>query len=441
MNKISIYNVQDTPIGRGGMGQVYLGTDPQGRRVAIKEMLAQYVSDPHLRRWLDGIHILDQLEHPFIVKTHALFAERGNLYLVMEYVEGETVEQYVKRRGRFSESEAGHLVLDVLSALDYAHSKGFLHRDIKPSNIMIRPDGSPCLLDFDITRVITANAAAITTTYITFGAVSYMSPEQATGLNIDHRSDIYSLGCLLYYMLVGDHAIQKQSSDYATRVAIIEKKFPRAKDFNPGLSDHIQRILDKATDRNMLRRFQSCREFAAELSLNVSEPSRKPDDKEIALPPRRQDGEKTGKITFRNKPGIGWGIFAFLVSLGLIGYFAVFYCLWEGDTNPIMDIAGIVGTVLLVLNIFALRILLSENKMTERMEIRKAKLIRSLEQLGYGILTLAIGGGVSIASFAMSSEFYRVAIGAIVIGAAYLLIGIVRFIISIIAFSILFLKR
>ncbi len=265
--KISIYSVQDNPIGRGGMGQVYLASDSQGNMVAIKEMLAQYVTDAHLRsRFHQEVNILNQLEHQSIVKMHASFEERGNLYLVMEYVEGETVEQYVRRRGKLVESEVVRILCEILSALGYAHQKGFVHRDIKPGNIMIRPNGNVCILDFGIAKDMNRSSGGLTVGQLTIGTDGYMSPEQAEGLSIDQRSDIYSLGCVLFYMLTGQHAIQKQQNDYATRMAIIQSKFPTAKDHNPDLSDSIQKVLDKATHKDMRMRFQSCREFELELN-------------------------------------------------------------------------------------------------------------------------------------------------------------------------------
>ena len=263
--RISIYNVKDEPVGSGGMGEVYLGWDNSGNAVAIKKMRAELTVDATLRTFFHKeVNTLKKLEHQSIVKMYASFEENGNLYLVMEYVEGETIEQYVRRKGAIAVSEAVRLLTDILLAVGYVHQNGYVHRDIKPGNIMIRPDGRVCLLDFGIVKDMKSSSGHTVNQII--GTDGYMSPEQADACHIDARSDIYALGCVLYYMLVGEHAIQKQSSNYATRMTITEKTFPRAKDHNPLLSDHIQQILDKATDKNMLRRFQSCREFELELN-------------------------------------------------------------------------------------------------------------------------------------------------------------------------------
>jgi len=288
--KISIYNVKDEPIGRGGMGQVYLGWDEKGNTVAIKEMLSQYVTDPSLRqRFHQEVNILSQLEHQSIIKMYASFEERGNLYLVMEYVEGVTIDQYVQRHGVLSEKEATRILSEILSALGYAHSKGYVHRDIKPSNIMIRSNGSVSLLDFGIAKDMAraGTGSGLTTTIgTTIGTVGYMSPEQAEGLSIDHRSDIYSLGCVLFYMLTGQHAIKEESNEIKTRIAIINNPFPKAKLYNPNISDRVQRILDKATDKNMTKRFQLCEEFEAELQKLISN---------ISVPPPIEQAEAKTK--------------------------------------------------------------------------------------------------------------------------------------------------
>lgn len=267
--QISIYNVKNEPIGCGGMGEVYIGWDPKGNVVAIKKIRTELTTDANLRAFFHReVNTLQQLEHQSIVKMYATFEENGSLYLVMEYVEGESIEQYVKRKGTIQENEAICFLSDILPAVGYLHQKGFVHRDIKPGNIMIRPNGKLCLLDFGIVKDMNHSSGYTVNQII--GTDGYMSMEQAAGMSIDHRSDIYSLGCVLYYMLTGSHAIQKQSNDYATRMTIVKSAFPRAKDFNPEISDDIQRVLDKATDKNMLRRFQSCREFELELSGNAT---------------------------------------------------------------------------------------------------------------------------------------------------------------------------
>lgn len=266
--RISIYDVNDEPIGRGGMGQVYLGTDAKGNKLAIKEMNADFVADSNLRaRFHQEINILSKLDHRSIVKMYASFEERGNLYLVMEYVEGETIAQYVKRRGPIEETKSIIFLLDILSALGYAHQRGYVHRDIKPSNIIIRPDESICLLDFGIAKDLN-RTGGLTVGQLSIGTDGYMSPEQAEGYNIDQRSDIYSLGSVLFYMLTGRHAISKQKNDFETRMSIIGSDFPKAQQYNPSISDNLQEILDKATHKNMLLRFQSCREFELEVSSN-----------------------------------------------------------------------------------------------------------------------------------------------------------------------------
>lgn len=263
--RISIYNVQDEPIGCGGMGNVYLGSDAHGNKVAIKEMRAELVPDASLRmRFQEEIRLMSKFEHPFIVKMYASFVENENMYLVMEYIDGITLEKHVRLKGRLTEEESVAILIKVLDALQYAHKEGVVHRDIKPSNIMIREDGRICLLDFGIAKDL--NRKGLTVGELSIGTSGYMSPEQAEGLTINHLSDIYSLGCVLYYMLTGQHAVVKQSNDHATRMTIIMNEFPKANLVNPNLSDFILSVLDKATNKNMMKRFQSCNEFEMRLT-------------------------------------------------------------------------------------------------------------------------------------------------------------------------------
>lgn len=259
MGKISIYTVDDKPIGTGGMGTVYRGWDDMGHQVAIKEMRAELIHDENLRqRFIQEVTILSNMDNPHIVGMLGSFNYNNNLYLVMDFVEGVTIEKYVSEHGPMPEELAVRLMEQILGVLQYVHEQGIVHRDIKPSNIMLKGDQA-ILLDFGIAKDM--NGKGLTIGQFVLGTDGYMSPEQAEGLSIDHRSDIYALGCVFYYMLTGRHAIQTRNNDHETRMAVINSVFPRAKDFRPDLSDFIQSVLDKATDKNMTRRFQSCNEF------------------------------------------------------------------------------------------------------------------------------------------------------------------------------------
>lgn len=258
--RISIYDVEDTPIAKGGMGAIYKGTDPSGRTVAIKKVLAQYVLNTDIRaRFHQEVEILNRLDHPNIVKMFASFEIDGDIYLVMEFVNGRTLEEIVRSEGPLDEQRAISIMTEVLKPLAHVHQNGIVHRDLKPSNIMVRNNGEVCLLDFGIAKDI--NSKGLTVGQLTIGTTGYMSPEQAEGLNIDGRSDIYSLGCVLYYLLTGRNAVNQQQNDHAVRIEIITTDIPDIRKFRPNLSQHLYSVLKRATDKNMLKRFQSCDDF------------------------------------------------------------------------------------------------------------------------------------------------------------------------------------
>lgn len=264
-------------IGHGGMGVVYQGFHGS-EKVAIKEIRHDYLSEVDLiKRFQLEARVLEKLDHPSIVKIvkpsyyestkyYPAFEYNGNIYIAMKFVEGCTLDKYVRNNGGpLQESFAVELMCKILDAMEYVRQQGLVHRDIKPSNIIVTPANEVCIIDFGIAKDIRSNG--MTTGRCILGTNGYMSPEQAEGgLTIDSRTDIYSLGCVLFYMVTGVHAIQTRGSDLETRLAIIKESFPRAKDFNPQLSDKIQRVIDRAVDKNMLKRFQSAREFQRELS-------------------------------------------------------------------------------------------------------------------------------------------------------------------------------
>ena len=253
-------------VGKGGMGCVYEALDSANNRIALKMMSAKAASHPDYREMFDHeVSSLKKLSHPSVVKIvgEPFSDASGNLYLPMEYVEGKTLAQIVQANGAFKEQEAISIFTRLLDAFSYIHGRSCIHRDVKPSNIMIREDGSLCVIDFGIAK------DSRTSTGKTIGRIvgtdGYMSPEQANGYNIDVRTDIYSLGCLLHYMLTGTHAIPKQSNDYDTICAILENNFPLVSDKGITVSDTTQNAILTAVNKNMTLRYQNAEEFKTAL--------------------------------------------------------------------------------------------------------------------------------------------------------------------------------
>lgn len=266
MRQISIYQVEDTPLGAGGMGRVLKGIDPQGRTVAIKEILPEFASDFEIRtRTEREVELLQQLNNDSIVKVYDQFPMGDNFYIVMELVDGLNVEQYVNKYGAIPYERATRFMVKILEAMQAVHEKNFVHRDMKPSNIMIRNDESICLLDFGIAKDMNIKGGG-TMIGTVIGSDGYMSPEQAEGFSIDHRADIYALGCVFYFMLTGHHAYDTLASDFETRDNITNTPFPKlSKHSKKSFPAKLQEIMDHATDRNMMKRYQSCREFRKDL--------------------------------------------------------------------------------------------------------------------------------------------------------------------------------
>lgn len=269
MRRIANFTVDDEPIAKGGMGQIFKGLDEYGHSIAVKEILPEFANDwSIISRIEKEVEFLVKVDHPSIVKLHAAFKDPSTdcYYIVMEYVEGVNIEQYVGRNGAIPPDKAIDLMLKILDAMQCVHNAHIIHRDIKPSNIMIRENGTICLLDFGVAKdVEPSNGRSMTIMGSIIGTNGYMSPEQADGYAIDYRSDIYALGCVFYYMLTGQHAFNTLASEFETKDAIINNEFPRLSKYKSGLPDELQRILDKATAKNMTKRYASCYEFMSDM--------------------------------------------------------------------------------------------------------------------------------------------------------------------------------
>lgn len=278
MRRIANFSVDDEPIAKGGMGQIFKGKDEYGHTIAVKEILPEFANDwSIIDRIEKEVEFLSKVDHPSIVKMHAAFKDPSTdcYYIVMEYVEGLNIEQYVSRNGSMPADKAVDLMVKILDAMQCVHNAHIIHRDLKPSNIMIRDNGTICLLDFGVAKdVEPTNGRSMTIMGSVIGTTGYMSPEQADGYAIDYRSDIYALGCVFYYMLTGHHAYNTLASEFETKDAILNTEFPRLSKYKQGLPDELQRILDKATAKNMTMRYSSCYEFMSDMrnGTHVSNP-------------------------------------------------------------------------------------------------------------------------------------------------------------------------
>ena len=201
--KIGKYDVIDV-IGRGGMGVVYEATDPfLNRRVAIKMMTGGFSDNPDLlKRFFREAQSTGSLQHPNIVTVFELGDHGGNPYLVMEFLEGESLDAIISSRRQLSSLEKIQLIIGVCHGLSHAHHRGIVHRDIKPGNIMVSKEGSVKIVDFGIAHI---GAKSQTRTGQIMGSVNYMAPEQVNGSPVDARTDIFSTGVVLYELFTYSH--------------------------------------------------------------------------------------------------------------------------------------------------------------------------------------------------------------------------------------------
>ena len=261
--KIGKYDVIDI-IGRGGMGIVYKAADPNlNRLVAIKMMTGGYASTPeHLKRFFREAQSTGGLRHPNIVTIFELGDYDGNPYLVMEYLEGESLESIIKSRRPISLVEKLSIMMEVCHGLGYAHGRGIVHRDIKPGNIMVSSQGTAKIIDFGIAHIEDKN---VTLAGQIMGSVGYMSPEQVNGRAIDLRSDIFSTGVVLYQLCTHAMPFDGQSTA-STLLKILHDPPPPLKNFLTVYPPELETVVLRALAKDREERFQSADAFALDLA-------------------------------------------------------------------------------------------------------------------------------------------------------------------------------
>ncbi|MCX6372697.1 MAG: Stk1 family PASTA domain-containing Ser/Thr kinase [Actinobacteria bacterium] len=256
------YRVQ-RKIGGGGMADVYLCEDlVLGRRVALKVLLQRFLDDPtFVERFRREAKAAAGLNHANLVSIYDWGEVDGTYFIVMEYVEGETLKDLVRRQGRLGGSEAVRISLQLLAALEFAHRTGLVHRDIKPQNVMLDRDGNAKVTDFGIAR---GGDSGMTEAGSILGTAQYLAPEQAKGHRVDERSDLYSVGIVLYEMLTGTVPFK---GDSAVTVALkhVNEMAAEPAQLVPGLPYALNQIVLKALAKDPEQRYQTAEQFARDL--------------------------------------------------------------------------------------------------------------------------------------------------------------------------------
>lgn len=277
-------------IGEGGMANVYLAHDTiLDRDVAVKILRGDLADDEKfVRRFQREAISASSLSHPNIVEMYDVGEDDGQYYIVMEYVEGKTLKSLVKRRGALTLPEVIDIMLQLTSAVACAHDSYIIHRDIKPQNVLIKEDGTVKITDFGIAMALNSNE--LTQTNSVMGSVHYLPPEQANGSGATIKSDIYSLGILMFELLTGKLPFK---GDNAVEIAIkqMREKIPSVCEINPDIPQSIENIILKACAKNPKNRYDNVLEMHDDIKTALDEERK--DEKRITYRYSENDLEET----------------------------------------------------------------------------------------------------------------------------------------------------
>ncbi|WP_028307405.1 Stk1 family PASTA domain-containing Ser/Thr kinase [Desulfitibacter alkalitolerans] len=304
-----------TKLGGGGMAEVYKGLDTLlDRQVTIKILREQYASDEEfVKKFRREAQAVARLSHPNIVSIYDVGIEKEIQYLVMEYVEGINLKEYISKHAPLSQDKIVNIGIQICDALDHAHSNQIVHRDIKPHNILITNTGKVKVTDFGIARAVTE--ATVTYTGEFMGSVHYLSPEQAKGDITDYKSDLYSAGVVLYEMVTG-HIPYEGESAITIALKHIQDSPKKPTEIDPSINPNLEFIILRAMERDKDRRFSSAGEMKSYLE-------KLSDNHVFTDMERRKHPSNITKNKKRLKP-VGWILIGLLV-IGLLvgGFFAV----------------------------------------------------------------------------------------------------------------------
>lgn len=281
-------------IGEGGMANVYLGYDTiLDRNVAIKVLRGDLANDEKfVRRFQREALSASSLAHPNIVEMYDVGEDDGTYYIVMEYVDGKTLKQLLKKRGSLTLSEAIDIMSQLTDGMAHAHDSYIIHRDLKPQNIMIKDDGQIKITDFGIAMAL--NSTQLTQTNSVMGSVHYLPPEQASGKGCTIKSDIYSMGIIFYELLSGSLPFR---GDNAVEIALkhMREPLPSLREENPSIPQSIENIIRKATAKNPKNRYDSARSMHEDLLTALNDERIDEPVYEYKYPENENEGKKNKK--------------------------------------------------------------------------------------------------------------------------------------------------
>ncbi|UCF36765.1 MAG: protein kinase [Acidobacteriota bacterium] len=325
-------------VGRGGMGVVYRAEDTRlGREVALKFFSDEYFHDEEARqRFEREARAASALNHPSICTIHDIDTHGGRPFIVMEYMEGKTLYERLSQ-GALPPDEVLDLAVQIADALDAAHEKGIVHRDIKPANIFLTQNGRAKILDFGLAKLVTdpldstssmptakQPRKGLTTPGTAMGTVAFMSPEQASGETLDERTDLFSLGVVLYEMATGEHPFDGKTAPIVFKEILTKNPAPPSS-LNPQLNPLLDQIILKALEKDREVRYQSAREIAIDLRRLKREI-----DSQISVSAARVE-----PLPPASRSWIGRIIL--LPGLFLLVVLAIGYLLWNSPGEPIRD--------------------------------------------------------------------------------------------------------
>jgi serine/threonine protein kinase len=343
------YQIEEL-LGQGGMSAVYKATDPNLRRVVAVKIIHPHLSGDQefVRRFEEEAAAVAQLRHPNIIQVHDFSHDGPTYFIVFEFVPGESLQAWLKRlnaSGRqMDHQEAAQIAADVADALNYAHEQGLVHRDVKPANVIINVRSQPILMDFGIAKIV--GGTQHTATGAVLGTARYMSPEQIKGEGVDARSDIYSLGVMLFEMVSGRPPFEAESA-MTLMMMHMQDPVPDVGEIRPEVPAALVNVITKALSKDPDHRFRTAAEFATALhqldkaaaAPILSQPKRDPQftsQQTPQVPPQSQSGPLTKPA--RN-PNLKWlGIAGGIVILLLLFLLGSQLFGGQDDTAQLADV-------------------------------------------------------------------------------------------------------